>query len=110
VQRYSCPRCGEKTISFWQKQFAGASSRMSCGGCGAQLAIPSGRSFLAAAAATLSPALGAVVAYAAWVQFSPQTLHEIWEIYATLLAGLSVGGVVAVWARHRFVPLICKDA
>ena len=74
------------------------------------MAVPPGRSFLAAAAATLLPALAALLMYAAWVQFTPQAPHEIWEIYEVLLAGLSVGGVVAIWARHRFVPLICKDA
>ena len=108
--RYLCPRCGERTIGFWQKQFAGTDLRMSCSRCGAKLAVPLGRSSLAAVVATIVPALGAVLIYAAWVQFGPQRPHGIWEIYAFLLAGLLIGGAAAVWARHRFVPLICKDA
>ena len=109
-QRYRCPHCGERTIGFWQKQFAGAEPRLSCNHCGAKLAVPLARSSLAAAVATLVPVLGAVLIYAAWVRFTPQTPHGIWEIYAVLLTGFLVGGMVAVWARHRFVPLVCKDA
>lgn len=110
MERYRCPRCGERTIGFWQKQFAGAEPHTSCSGCGARLAVPLGRSSLAAAVATVVPALGAVLIYAAWVRFTPQTPHGIWEVYGVLLAGFLAGGVAALWARHRFVPLICKDA
>jgi transcription elongation factor Elf1 len=110
VQRYPCPRCGERTIGFWQKQFAGAEPRLSCSHCGAKLAIPLARSSLAAAAATIVPALAAVAIYAAWVRSTPEAPHAIWEIYGVLMAGLLVGGALAVWARHRFVPLVCKDA
>jgi DNA-directed RNA polymerase subunit RPC12/RpoP len=110
VQRYPCPRCGERTIGFWQKQLAGADARVRCSHCGARLAVPLARSSLAAAAATLATVLVAVLIYAAWVRFTPQTQHGIWQIYGVLLAGVLIGGAVAVWARHRFVPLVCKDA
>lgn len=110
MERYRCPRCGEKAIGFWQKQFAGADGRTSCSHCGARLAVPLGRSSLAAAVATVVPALGGVLIYAAWIRYTPQAPHGIWEIYGVLLAGFLVGGIAAVWARHRFVPLVCKDA
>lgn len=110
VQRYRCPRCGERTIGFWQKQFAGADPRTSCSHCGARLAVPPGRSALAATVATFVSVLGAVMIYAAWVRITPQTPHEIWEIYGVLLTGFLVGGIAAAWARHRFVPLVCKEA
>jgi ribosomal protein S27E len=110
VERYRCPRCGERTIGFWQKQFAGADAHVSCGGCGAKLAVPLARSSLAAAAATFATTSLAVLIYAAWVRSTPQSPHGIWEIYGVLLAGVLLGGAAAVWARHRFVPLVCKDA
>jgi predicted anti-sigma-YlaC factor YlaD len=110
VQPYRCPRCGEKTIGFWQKQFAGVDARVSCSHCAAKVAVPLARSVLAAAVATLASASLAVLIYAWWVRSTPQIPHGIWEIYGALLAGVAVGGVAALWVRHRFVPLVCEDA
>jgi len=83
---------------------------MSCSACGAQLSVPLWRSFLVATLATLAPTLGAVLVYAAWLKYARSTEAEIWTIYAVLLIGLLLGGLAAVWARHRFVPLMSKDA
>jgi len=109
VERYRCPRCGEGTIGFWQKQFAGAALRAGCSACGARLAVPAGRSILVAAVAVVVPMLAAILVYAAWLQYAAPTGREIWRIYAALLVGLLFGGGLAVWARHRFVPLIFLD-
>lgn len=109
MERYRCPRCGEASVDFWQKQFAGAVPRISCGTCGAQLGVPAARSILVALLAIFVPTFGAVLIYAAWSKYALATELEIWRIYAALVVGLLLGGILAVWARHRFVPLICVD-
>ena len=109
MERYRCPRCGEATVTFWQKQFGGAALRVGCSACGARLAVPAVRSILVATAAIFVPMVAAILIYAAWFEYAAPTAHEIWRIYAVLLVGVLIGGVLAVWARHRFVPLICVD-
>lgn len=109
VERYRCPRCGEATVTFWQKQIAGAAPRIRCSACGARLAVPFGRGVLVAALAIVAPMLAAILLYAAWFEYVSPAEHVIWRIYAALLGGLLLGGILAVWARHRFVPLICMD-
>lgn len=109
MERYRCPRCGEATVGFWQKQFAGAALRIGCSACGARLAVPLGRAILVAALSILVPMLAAILIYAAWFQYTAQAEHQIWRIYAALLIGVLLGGILAIWARHRFVPLIRVD-
>lgn len=110
MERYCCPRCGERTVGFWQKQIAGSTPRITCSACGAQLAVPLWRSSLVAALAIFVPTLGAPLIYGAWSKYVRATEAEIWVTYAVLLVGLLLGGLLAVWARHRFVPLMCTDA
>ena len=109
MERYRCPRCGEATVAFWQKQFAGAAAGIRCSACGARLAVPAARALLVAAVAIVVPMLAAISIYAAWFRHAGPVGGEIWRIYGVLLIGLLLGGILAIWARHRFVSLTCKD-
>lgn len=90
-------------------QIAGAALRVSCSACGARLGVPAGRSILVAILAVVVSMLAATLIYAAWHRYAAPAEDAIWRIYAALLVGVLLGGVLAVWARHRFVPLICID-
>jgi len=109
VERYRCPRCGDATVTFWQKQFGGAALRAGCSACGARLAVPLGRAMLVATLAIFVPMLAAILVYAAWYRYAAPMEQAIWRIYAALLVGLLLGGILAIWIRHRFVPIICID-
>ena len=109
VERYRCPRCGEATVTFWQKQLAGAAAGVRCSACGARLAVPAGRAILVAAVAIIVPMLAAISIYAAGFRHAGPVGDEIWRIYGILLIGLLLGGILAIWARHRFVSLTCID-
>ena len=75
VQRYRWPHCGERTIGFWQKQFAGAEPRLSCNHCGAKLAVPLRDRPRRMPSRRSCPRSSAVLIYAAWVRVTAQTPH-----------------------------------
>src|SRR3989344_2917403 len=44
MQKYNCPKCGQASFSFWQKQFLGPLGSIPCGACGASVSVPWGKS------------------------------------------------------------------
>ena len=109
MENYSCPNCREKSISFWQKQFAGPLKKIRCKSCNALISVSWIRSFLVIFFGTFFS-----WAFAMAIFISMSNLLDINlplnGLYWALVVGFFLGLVIAIWLYHRFVPLVRKDA
>ena len=111
MENYRCPGCGERTVSFWQKQLVGVPARTSCSNCGVRLAAPLLKSVLIRSAGMFFPLCGVLFAYLFIPPaISGRFLYSDAGLYASVAIGFLLGCAVVVWATHRFVPLVRKDA
>jgi len=104
MQKYNCPKCGQASFSFWQKQFLGPLGSIPCGACGASVSVPWGKSIALNAVFIPIASLGGLVAAFSFAKYSIGAaffVFIIWVLAFFVLVG---------WIQHRFVPLIVKDA
>jgi hypothetical protein len=109
MENYNCPSCGEKTISFWQKQFTGPLKKIKCKNCDALISVSWFRSFFIIFLGMFIPL---IIAWTIFI-FLPYLMDIKYPkngIYWTFTIGLILGLVIVVWSYHRFVPLVKKDA
>src|SRR5215467_9892290 len=98
MQNYRCPKCGERTISFWRKQFASAFTRIPCSNCGARLAIPWVRAAFIWMAAMCIPLYGAIVTYLAIPFVIPNARYSELGLYASFSLGFVLGSIAVIWS------------
>lgn len=110
MTNYGCPRCGNKTIGFWQKQLAGIPSVVTCAQCGARLSAPLVSTVLIRSAALFFPCMMVFFGYL-FVPFSISGRFPESEVglYLAFAVGAALGCALAIWVTHRFVPLVPKD-
>ena len=104
MQKYNCPKCGQASFSFWQKQFLGPLGSIPCGACGASVSVPWGKSIALNAVFIPIASLGGLVAAFSFAKYSIGAaffVFIIWVLAFFVLVG---------WIQHRFIPLIVKDA
>jgi len=110
LENYRCPRCQGKTITFWQKQSANAAFPITCPNCGAKLTEPFVRTVITLFAAAFPPFFGTFLMYLVIPLLVPGLRYSEIGVYGSLGLGFVLACVAAMWAFHRFVPLISRDA
>jgi len=94
---YSCPWCGQKAFSFWQKQTLGPMRTMRCPHCKRQVSLSSFRAQVASAPLIALGLLGMVVGKVVFATIAAVLLGA-W-------VGLTLGLLVTVPLYHWYVPL-----
>jgi uncharacterized paraquat-inducible protein A len=90
----TCPSCGQATFPWWRKQMLGPARTVRCPRCKARVSVNWRAAFPVFVLIPLSIYLAFIVARS--------------EPFYLRLLILTVGGMLAVFLYHRFMPLIVR--
>ena len=105
MEKYPCPSCGAKTISFWQKQFSGPLRKIKCSSCGVAVSVPWLHNLLLSLLGSVAVPLCGVGALALVGNF-----HSLLSMLAVFLTGAILPLLPIAWLSHRYVPLVVRKA